>query len=182
MTRKERMIVLANQWKDCRRCGLCETRRSVVFGEGPLNSKVLVVGEAPGKTENLFGRPFVGDSGRALRTALAATQELLGSFRFFVTNVVGCRPCDAANGPNRAPVPEELEACSSRLVELIDILNPKVIVSAGRISERQLKKLKIASSYIEHPASFLRRGGFSGPHGNAYIQTLLDTLQKGGIQ
>jgi uracil-DNA glycosylase family 4 len=89
----------------CTRCRLSVTRTRVVVGTGPLDARLMVIGEAPGRDEDLQGRPFVGRSGQLLFSLI---EEELGLTReqCYVTNTVKCRPPD-----NRVPAPDELSAC-----------------------------------------------------------------------
>ena len=87
----------------CQKCGLCQTRTHVVFGMGSPNAEVMFIGEAPGRTEDEQGLPFVGRSGQLLDKYLAAIH--LKRDDIFITNIVKCRP-DHPFGPvalHRAP-------------------------------------------------------------------------------
>ncbi len=114
----------------CRRCPLAVGRIHAVPGEGNLDALVMFVGEGPGADEDRQGRPFVGRSGQFLNETLAR----LGIARtdVYITNVVKCRPPD-----NRDPLPDELAACDDYLARQIEIINPRVIVTLGRISMRR---------------------------------------------
>jgi DNA polymerase len=123
---------VAGQVRLCTTCPLHATRTQAVPGEGVTRPLVLVVGEGPGADEDLTGRPFVGKAGQLLDRMLAS----IGLFRdknCFIANVVKCRPPD-----NREPLPEEAAACRSFLTRQISILNPRVILSAGRTATQAL--------------------------------------------
>jgi len=111
----------------CRRCGLGKGRTKSVPGEGPAQVEIMFIGEAPGFYEDRQGKPFVGQAGQFLDELLKAAG--LSREQVFITNVVKCRPPS-----NRDPLPEELSACQEYLDEQIRLLNPKVIVTLGRIS------------------------------------------------
>lgn len=111
----------------CTRCPLHASRRNPVPGEGPLNAEVMLVGEAPGRNEDLQGRPFVGMAGKLLDAALE--QAGMPRETVYITNVVKCRPPG-----NREPKPEEMLACLPYLKRQIEIVKPKLIVALGRIS------------------------------------------------
>ena len=85
----------------CRRCGLCETRHSVVFGQGAAHAEVMLVGEGPGANEDEQGLPFVGKSGQLLDHYLEAI-DLSRDKNVYIANIVKCRPPQ-----NRDPLPEE---------------------------------------------------------------------------
>ena len=121
------LLELGNDIEQCRRCSLCEERFKVVPGEGPENAKVMFLGEAPGKEENISGRPFVGRSGQLLRR-LIEQAGLLPS-EVFITSVLKCRPPN-----NRNPSTVELAACRMWLDEQIEALHPKIIVPLGNFA------------------------------------------------
>ena len=111
--------------KSCRRCGLWRSRRNPVFGEGNPESGIVFIGEAPGRSEDLAGRPFVGAAGKVLDRMLG----LAGLSRqdVYITNVLKCRPPG-----NRDPRPEEIEACTPYLERQLMIIRPRVVVTLGR--------------------------------------------------
>lgn len=115
----------------CRRCGLWQGKRSVcVPGEGSLYSEVLVLGEAPGQTEDKENRPFVGRSGKLLRSAL----EEVGFPDVRIENPVRCQP-----PKNRTPRSSELEACRLYTVQLVERMpNLKLIVALGNVPLKEV--------------------------------------------
>ena len=113
-----------NKVNRCTRCGLSEMRTNPVPGDGNFGADVIFVGEAPGRSEDMQGRPFVGTAGKKL----AAAFEYAGMTRdsVYITNVVKCRPPG-----NRIPSMEEKEACHAYLQDEIRIINPKIICILG---------------------------------------------------
>lgn len=109
----------------CTRCKLCETRNTVVFGEGSQSAEVLFVGEAPGADEDRQGRPFVGRAGQLLTRMIGA----MGFERedVFIANVLKCRPPN-----NRDPMADEVEQCRPYLLRQIELIRPKVICTLGK--------------------------------------------------
>ena len=108
----------------CKKCPLHKTRKNAVFGEGPKNARVMLIGEAPGAKEDSQGKPFVGTSGNELSKML---QEVgINREEVFITNTVKCRPPE-----NRNPKEEEMECCSDFLAHQIEIINPDVICATG---------------------------------------------------
>ncbi|MDO4437650.1 MAG: uracil-DNA glycosylase [Coriobacteriaceae bacterium] len=109
---------------DCRLCQLCQTRTNIVFGVGNPHARVLFVGEAPGKNEDLQGEPFVGRAGENLNRILS----LAGLRRedIYIANVLKCRPPG-----NRNPAADEVLACSPYLREQIRSIWPDIIVTLG---------------------------------------------------
>ena len=112
----------------CRECEeLARTRNKVVPGEGPENSQIVFIGEAPGFHEDQQGRPFVGQAGQFL-------EQLLGSIGLkrddvYICNVIKCRPTG-----NRDPLPMEIKNCQKWLDRQLELLAPKMIVTLGRYS------------------------------------------------
>ena len=116
----------------CRACPLCETRRNVVFGVGPLDAKIMLIGEGPGENEDLLGEPFVGRGGQLLDKLLSAV-DLTRKRNVYIANMVKCRPPQ-----NRDPKPEEMEACMDWLRNQVALMRPRIIVCLGRISAMKL--------------------------------------------
>jgi uracil-DNA glycosylase len=109
----------------CNKCSLKKGAHFSVPGEGPANAKIIAVGEAPGREEDLTGRPFIGRSGKLLTKLL----ELAGIKRekVFITSVAKHRPPN-----NRKPTKEEIKICLPYLLEQIKIINPKKIILLGQ--------------------------------------------------
>jgi len=118
---------IASEVSGCEKCKLHTTRKKAVPGNGPMQAKIMFIGEGPGYHENEQGLPFVGAAGKFLSDLLAS----IGLKRedVFITNVVKCRPPQ-----NRDPEVEELKACNGYLERQISVINPKVIVTLGRYS------------------------------------------------
>ena len=118
--------------KDCTRCKLCSTRTQTVFGVGPAQATLMIVGEGPGADEDAQGEPFVGRAGKLLDEMLIA----IGRSRrenTFIANVVKCRPPG-----NRDPETDEAEACRPYLEQQIRLVKPRLIVALGRIAAQRL--------------------------------------------
>lgn len=116
---------------ECERCKLGRGRTKLVFGEGSPDSPIMFIGEAPGREEDLQGRPFVGDAGELLTRLI----EKMGFRRedVFIANMVKCRP-----PMNRDPQDDEMAACFPFLERQIETIGPRVIVSLGKISAYKL--------------------------------------------
>lgn len=148
---------------------LSKTANKLVFGSGNTEAKILLIGEAPGRNEDLQGLPFVGQAGKLLDKllVLAGLERRL----VFITNIVHHRPPE-----NRDPLPNEIEAYSKYLDEIIKIIKPKVIITLGRFSMSKFLKdvfisnvhgqkhevfalgIKIFVVPMYHPAASLRNG------------------------
>lgn len=116
-----------NEIAACTKCGLHETRLNAVPGEGPVNAKVMFIGEAPGASEDATGRPFVGRSGNFLRNLIAEIG--LTENEVFITSILKSRPPN-----NRTPHKSEVTACKPYLERQIAVINPKVIVLVGGVA------------------------------------------------
>lgn len=116
---------------DCQRCGLCQGRSHLVFGEGSAGPRLLFIGEAPGTEEDASGRPFAGSAGQLLDRILQA----MGYRRadVYIANIVKCRPPE-----NRTPKPEEIASCLPFLRAQIDLLSPRLIVALGLTAAKTL--------------------------------------------
>ena len=111
----------------CRLCDLAEGRICAVPGEGPNPARIMLIGEAPGREEDLTGRPFVGRAGRLLDRALA--QAGLARADVFITSIIKCRP-----PKNRKPKAGEVKACIPYLMAQIDILKPDIVCLMGNVA------------------------------------------------
>ena len=151
MSIEHERTVLDEAVRTCTRCPLAETRTNAVPGKGPVPARVLFIGEAPGKSEDLKGAPFVGRAGTILDGLLAEIG--LARDEVFITNIVKCRP-----PKNRDPTPEEIEACRHYLDDQLSLIRPKVIIPLGRFAMRW-----VLESYGIAPG-----GPISEVHGKIY--------------
>lgn len=149
----------------CTRCGLCETRKNVVFGIGKETADILFVGEGPGEQEDLKGEPFVGPAGKLLDDMLSII-DLDRTANCYIANIVKCRPPQ-----NRDPLETEQDACIDYLRNQVALIKPKIIVCLGRIAAKRLidpeyritrqhgqwvRKGDIWMTAIYHPSALLR--------------------------
>jgi uracil-DNA glycosylase family 4 len=123
---------LASGIRRCRRCRLHRGRRHAVPGEGKPDARIMLVGEAPGATEDEQGRPFVGRSGQFLDRVLAEVG--LERESVFITSSVKCRP-----SRNRRPRPDELAICRQAWLDRqIELIDPQVVILLGQTPLKQL--------------------------------------------
>jgi uracil-DNA glycosylase family 4 len=132
----------------CVACPLHRSRTLAVPGEGKSNARVMIIGEAPGRSEDQTGRPFVGSSGKFLDHVLEGTGFDRGDF--FITNICKCRP-----PANRTPKANEIETCTSLyLFKQISLIDPRLIVLLGGVAVKKLLGLKTVEQargrIIEH--------------------------------
>jgi len=109
----------------CTKCELNKTRIHVIFGEGNINAGIFIIGEAPGRDEDIQGRPFVGKSGQLLDKIMAAC-GFTRNEHVFISNIVKCRPPD-----NRVPTSVEAAVCMPWLLKQIELINPKILILLG---------------------------------------------------
>lgn len=150
--------------ESCQKCRLHEGRKHVVPGEGDPRADLMLIGEGPGREEDLLGRPFVGAAGRLLESILASVG--LSRNTLFICNVVKCRPPS-----NRAPEADEAAACLPYLRAQVALVGPRVIVLMGASALRavlgdHMRITRDRGQWIErkgvwimptfHPAALLR--------------------------
>jgi uracil-DNA glycosylase family 4 len=117
---------------DCHRCRLADGRKTIVFGQGSPNARLMFVGEAPGADEDEQGLAFVGRAGQLLTDIIEKGLRLKRA-DVFIANVLKCRPPN-----NRNPEPDEILACQSFLERQIQAIRPKVIVALGKFAGQWL--------------------------------------------
>jgi uracil-DNA glycosylase family 4 len=159
------LALLEKRVQGCDHCPLHKTRRRTVFGTGSLRSRVMFVGEAPGREEDLKGEPFVGRAGQLLDKIFQAID--LKREDVFITNILKCRPPE-----NRDPVESEVRSCEEYLIAQIETIKPKLICALGRIAAQWLLRTKAPLSALRlgehsyqnipvlvtyHPAALLRQ-------------------------
>lgn len=124
------------QVESCRRCPLCDGRTQTVFGVGNPHARVMFIGEAPGKNEDLQGEPFVGAAGHYLNELLGCAG--LRREDVFIANVLKCRPPG-----NRDPRLEEIQTCTPFLREQTRTIDPEVLVTLGKFSTQFVLKTQV---------------------------------------
>ena len=147
-----RLNQLREAWTGCRACPLHEKRKNIVHGYGNVDADVMLIGEAPGATEDDHGLPFLGNAGQLLDQYLGQVSirpDVLDVFDskpidfrqlrhllledYFYTNVVCCRPPD-----NRDPFTGEADTCRPRLLEMLYTVDPLIVVALGKIAATAL--------------------------------------------
>ncbi|MGI6452175.1 MAG: uracil-DNA glycosylase [Syntrophomonadaceae bacterium] len=157
--------------KECSKCPLRNSCQQVVFGEGKPDSKIMFIGEGPGKDEDIQGRPFVGRAGQLLNKILQAAE--MQRNQVYITNVVKCRPPG-----NRLPGNEEVRLCRGYLEAQIRLIKPSIIVCLGSLASQvvidaKARITKIRGKWLTrngilimatfHPAALLRNEGYKRP-------------------
>jgi uracil-DNA glycosylase family 4 len=157
----------AREASGCTRCRLAQGRTQVVYGVGNPHADLMFVGEGPGFYEDKQGEPFVGAAGQLLN-------RMLGEIGFqredaYIANVVMCRPPG-----NRDPMPDEIEACTPWLMEKLELIDPRIVVTLGNFATRFILDTTSSISRLRgqrfrwrertviptfHPAAVLHGGG-----------------------
>jgi uracil-DNA glycosylase family 4 len=162
---------LEKRTKKCTECALSKDRKSVVFGEGTGKSGIAFIGEAPGREEDITGKPFVGQAGKKLTRII----DSMGIRRedVYIANVIKCRP-----PLNRDPSTDEIEACTPILVKQLELVKPKMICALGKFAAQFLTDSKEPISVLRgriftyhdipviptfHPAAILRNPALRWP-------------------
>lgn len=227
MDKKAYLNALQQSWSSCGACSLCQSRQNIVFGMGNPNAQIMIIGEAPGQREDELAVPFVGAAGNLLDSYLAEVscreeviqagaltkkkdlkeEEKNALFyelrnllmpEYYYANIVMCRPSE-----NRDPLPKEIAACRPRLLEQIYIVDPVLIIAAGRVAAEAIigKKISITQQRGElfdiefqgrgttyrytvmvvlHPAYLLRKNDFRQVGGDG-VKTYNDFLRAVSI-
>ncbi len=117
---------------NCQKCPLGKTRTNIVFSDGIPNSKLMLIGEAPGFYEDQQGKPFVGKAGQLLDRIFASV-GLSREKDVYICNTLKCRPPE-----NRNPLPDEKEACWEYLKSQIEIIKPQLILLCGNVAVQSI--------------------------------------------
>ena len=175
------MKQIAIEINQCKKCELSLTRLNTVPGEGSMNAKVVLVGEAPGKKEDELGRPFVGRAGLLLDSLLDGVGQQRNEI--YILNILKCRP-----PKNRRPKKAEIESCENYLMGQLEDLKPRVVAPMGNSSLSYFQRkygLEKAVIGDVHGKSFEIKTGWGPtllfplyhPAAAIYNRQLIDTLK-----
>lgn len=151
------------EWSKCQKCDLHKTRTNVVCGRGQLPAQLCMIGESPGRSEDILSSPFEGPAGDILNDIISEAQEMI-PFTYAITNLIGCIPTDEENDKLEPPW-ESVVACSPRLIEFVRMCNPRLLVTIGKHAEGYLDtkykdRIKVGDAIprvaIKHPAAIVR--------------------------
>lgn len=149
--RKDTARRLARHVEELRACRLCPEMRKPVVSGGPVVSRVLLVGQAPGDKEPVLGRPFAWTAGKTLfrwfHDAAGMTEE---NFRasIYMAAVCRCFPGKNPTGGDRVPAPDEIQNCSAWLRREIEILRPELVIPVGKLAIGQFIPLEKLDAII----------------------------------
>lgn len=168
----EEMEILRQEVINCQKCPLGATRTNAVFGDGNPDAEIMIIAEGPGYHEDMKGHTFLGPSGQMLDKILDAC-GFQRDEHIFISNIVRCRPPE-----NRAPKPEEREACLPYLMKQIELINPKFIILLGATALKGLidpnaRITQVRGKWIQwngrlvmptyHPSALLRNPNMKRP-------------------
>jgi len=191
-------------WKDCENCALCKTARYRVLGKGILPCDILLVGEAPGNSENDLGKPFVGKAGKLLDDLIKRSRynfyrkfKIKWDYTTATTNLISCIPTDGEplthnNGyVFRTPTNQEAVACSTRLQQFVQLAAPKgIILFGGSVQKMGKASIEAACASIfpkekmplvaelVHPSYINRLGGFDSPRFTGWLRATTSFLKQ----
>jgi len=150
---EEKLEEIKRRCHACQKCSLCKTRTNLVFSDGVANSKLVLIGEAPGYWEDVKGRPFVGKAGQLLDKIFASV-GFSRKEHVYICNTLKCRPPE-----NRDPLEEEKLACREYLDAQLEVLRPKIILLCGKVA---------LNSFVENAQGITKMRGkwFPGPYGS----------------
>jgi uracil-DNA glycosylase len=164
---------IRKQVSKCTKCDLCKTRKKAVPGKGNPNSEIIFIGEAPGRSEDNAGEPFVGAAGKKLSAAL--DKAGIARESIYITNVVKCRPPG-----NRVPTIIEKESCKNYLEAEIELIKPKVICIMGNTAYQSILG---GNNITKERGKFVKKDGLRyfltiHPAAVIYNQKLLELLEN----
>lgn len=180
---KTRFTLHCEEWKDGCGSDFCDGAMKRTFYRGSIPCDVLFCGEAPGKSENVVGQPFIGPAGKLLDGII--DRAIPKTYKVGLTNLVMCIP--RAEGEEKVePDPEQINQCRPRLEEIIQIANPKLIIAVGShardaLTGGYLHSTKLPPTakvmHIVHPAHILRQSqAFQGLEIQRVIGELRDAI------
>ena len=181
MDAAERAAALDAEGRDasgCERCGLATTRTSVVYGTGPLDARLMLVGESPGFHEDREGTPFAGRARELLERLLGDVGIAFADV--YAATILKCRPPG-----NRDPLPEEVAACEPYLYRQLELVRPRVVATLGSfattlLSGRALGIMRVHG--MEHEVTIGSRRlllyPLYHPAAALYTPTMLEVLER----
>ncbi len=143
------------RWKDCQSCGLCKQRDRICLARGTVPADVVFVGEAPGASEDATGLVFNGPAGKLLDQIIE--RAWAPEVQCALTNLVACFPREAKARGENEPESAEIQACEPRLIEFVNIAQPRLIVCVGVLAAQWIDHNDtVRCADIVHPAAILR--------------------------
>lgn len=142
------------KWGKCQQCPIGKTTFNHVLFRGHIPAHILFIGEAPDVTENTLGRPFTGPPGDFLESIV--NDVIPYRTKVCYTNIIACHPC-TGTGNTRDPESAEIDRCSPRILEFINLVEPRLIVLAGPHAHRNRPPVPVPCVEIRHPSYIIRK-------------------------
>jgi hypothetical protein len=162
-----------NKWQKCERCPIaCKTRAFHRIGGDFCN--YMFIGDSPGPSESIIGKPFVGQTGKLLDQLI----EDVGMVNYIITNNIICYPKDG--NKFRQPTEEEIKNCRERLDELIEIVRPTWYISLGKVAKHNPPTGVVYHLELDHPSFIQRNGGHDSLVYRRNKHRLLSFMEKNG--
>lgn len=176
---RKKFAVHTADWEDCQRCPLGARAFRHVLYRGDLPAHLLFIGEAPGENENAMGEPFIGEAGRLLDRLIAEAPVRVS---YGITNIIACWPHKDATGKQLPPPKEAIVACSPRLIELVNMVRPRLIVRLGAHAKKWAGPGGVTRKVLDlvHPSYILRQGGESSLDYKKALLRLRKFLEENG--
>jgi DNA polymerase len=146
---------------NCTKCSLYKTRYNLVEGRGDIPADILFIGQAPGVSEDLHGRAFIGPAGQLLDKMIIDAK--IDKYKKYFTNCILCRPCNSKKESDREPTLEELVMCRENVLTIVDTICTTIVVLVGDVAKRQFRKQFPSAIILTHPSALLRTGGKASP-------------------
>lgn len=168
MTRYELHV---SSWRDCTQCELHEHRKRVVLARGDIPADIVFTGEAPGQSEDVLGRPFVGPAGKLLDYIVKEAMPLEYAdgeynpptgpkYTTAFTNLVACIPLDEDHIKTAEPSRDCIKACELRLVEFVRLCQPKLIVLVGALAKKHIMGQAMFSEHEDYSLEWIDDGKY----------------------
>lgn len=135
--KESRLVVLDERWKECTKCDLHQTRAQTVFARGAINADIMAIGDSPGDDDDREGYPFVGETGNLLEQMLEAAG--VEESEVLLAHTVSCHPPRVDN-KQLPPSVAQMKACWPRLQEMIQLVDPAIIIPVGAVATKFLMK------------------------------------------
>lgn len=180
MKDRDRWRKHSDQWSGCILCPIGLACCNHVLGRGSLPCDVLLLGEAPGPSEDAKGEPFVGRAGSILDKILLQVRRKVGPFRYFISNTIACFPEDLVTGSFRVPSSSELQKCLPRVMQVVRMANPRGIIFLGKVAQGLEKVITKTDTVpwpdarlsVYHPSYIGRKGGARSLEGKKAVAAI----------
>ena len=161
----------------CKRCDLVKTRRKncVVIGRGVVPADILFIGEAPGSADEILRKPLVGQAGRLLDEMIIRAGII--NIKYYITNIVLCRPVGEKFAQNRPPSKIEIIKCTQNIMQIYKAVQPQAVIFMDKLALDHYKKEFNSTFTIMNPKWHVNNGGDKSPRYLTDVQTLREVFK-----